>query len=244
MSNFVLNLRYDGTAYHGWQIQQNAVTVCEKVTGAVEKIICEKTEIIGCSRTDAGVHALSYVCNFKSDTKIPAEKLRFAVNTKLPDDIRVMESYTADDDFHSRFSAKSKTYIYKSYHAESHDPFLRNYAYLFGYETDLDKMKRAAEHFIGTHDFSAFRTMGSSQKTTVRTVNSLEVRRKDGVTEFEINANSYLYNMVRIISGTLLYVGCGRIDADEIPDIIKSKDRKRAGITAEACGLYLKKIYY
>ena len=244
MKNFVLNLRYDGTLYHGWQIQKNGVTVCEKVTEAVEKITGETVDITGCSRTDAGVHALSYICNFKSETRVPADKLRFAVNTKLPEDIRVLESYTAGDDFHSRFSAKSKTYIYKSYHSESHDPFLRNYAYLFGYDTDLDKMKRAAEHFIGTHDFSAFRTIGSSQKTTVRTVNSLEVRQNDGITEFEINANSYLYNMVRIISGTLLYVGCGRIDADEVPDIIRSGDRRRAGITAEPCGLYLKKIYY
>ena len=244
MSNFVLNLMFDGTAYHGWQIQDNALTVCEVVQDAVKKITGQRSEIIGCSRTDAGVHALSYICNFKSDTKIPADKLSFALNTKLPSDIRVQQSYLADDDFHARFSAKSKTYVYKSYYSVAENPFLRNYAYRFGYETDIDKMKRAAEHIVGTHDFSAFRTMGSSQKTTVRTVNFLNVTRNDGVTEFEINADGYLYNMVRIISGTLLYCGCGRIDPDEIPDIIKSGDRTRAGITAVPQGLFLKKIYY
>lgn len=242
--NYKLCLSYDGTAYHGWQKQDNAVTVCEVLENAVEKIFKHKAEVTGCSRTDAGVHAINYVCNFKSDLIIPFEKLPLALNTKLPADIRVISAEKAGEDFNSRFSAKSKTYIYKTCCSEILNPFLRNYAYHFPYEVNVENIKKAVGFFEGTHDFSGFMTQGSSQKTTVRTVNFLNVRNYDDIIEFEINANAYLYNMVRIISGTLLYVGTGRIDWESIPEVIKSCDRTRAGITAEAQGLYLKEILY
>ena len=234
--NYKLCLSYDGTAYHGWQKQNNAVSVCEVVENAVEKIFKHKAEVTGCSRTDAGVHAINYVCNFKSDLIIPFEKIPLALNTK--------SACRADEDFNSRFSAKSKTYIYKTCCSEILNPFLRNYAYHFPFDVNVENIKKAVGFFEGTHDFSGFMTQGSSQKTTVRTVNYLKVRSYEDIIEFEINANAYLYNMVRIISGTLLYVGTGRICWESIPEVIKSCDRTRAGITAEPQGLYLKEILY
>lgn len=242
--NYKLNLSYDGTAYHGWQKQNNAVTVCDVLEKAMEKIFKHKVEVTGCSRTDAGVHAINYICNFKSDLIIPFDKVPLAINTKLPWDIRVKSAEEAPEDFNSRFSAHSKTYVYKTCCSKILNPFLRNYAYHFPYDVDMEKIKKATEYFVGTHDFAGFMTQGSSQKTTVRTVNFLSAKAYDDIIEFEINANAYLYNMVRIISGTLLYVGIGRIDAGDIPDIIKSCDRRRAGITAEPQGLYLKEILY
>lgn len=242
--NYVLNLSYDGTAYHGWQKQNNAVAVSDVLEQAIEKIFKHKADVVGCSRTDAGVHAINYVCNFKSNLIIPTDKLPLAINTKLPGDIRVKSATEAEDDFNSRFSAHSKTYIYKTCCSKILNPFLRNYAYHFPYDINMQKIQRAVKHFEGTHDFAGFMTQGSSQKTTVRTVNYLIARKNDDIIEFEINANAYLYNMVRIIAGTLLYVGTGRIEADNIPDIIKSCDRRLAGITAEPQGLYLKEILY
>lgn len=242
--NYKLNLSYDGTAYHGWQKQNNATAVCDVLEQAIEKIFKEKTAVTGCSRTDAGVHAINYTCNFKSDLFIPTDKLPLAVNTKLPDDIRVKDACTVDEDFNSRFSAHSKTYVYKTCCSKILNPFLRNYAYHFPYDVNADNIRKAAKFFEGTHDFAGFMTQGSNQNTTIRTINFLNVSNCDDILEFEINANAYLYNMVRIISGTLLYVGIGKIDADDIPDIIKSCDRKRAGITAEPQGLYLKEILY
>ena len=242
--NYKLNLSYDGTAYHGWQKQNNAVAVCDVLEQAIEKIFKHKVEVTGCSRTDAGVHALNYICNFKSDLIIPFDKVPTAINTKLPLDIRVKSAEEAPEKFNSRFSAHSKTYVYKTCCSKILNPFLRNYAYHFPYDVDMEKIKKATEYFVGTHDFAGFMTQGSSQKTTVRTVNFLSAKAHDDIIEFEINANAYLYNMVRIISGTLLYVGIGRIDAGDIPDIIKSCDRRRAGITVEPQGLYLKEILY
>ena len=242
--NCKLNVSYDGTAYHGWQRQNNAITVCEVVENSIEKIFKQRSEVIGCSRTDAGVHAMDYVCNFHCDFEIPAEKLPLALNTKLPPDVRVTKAEYVSEDFHSRFSVHSKTYLYKTCCSEILNPFLRNYAYHFPYSVDIEKIKSATDHFVGTHDFAGFMAQGSSQKTTVRTVNFLHAERQGDILSFEINADAYLYNMVRIISGTLLYVGIGKILPDEIPEIIKSCDRTRAGITADPQGLYLKAILY
>ncbi len=242
--NCKLNLSFDGTAYHGWQAQNNAVSVCETVQNAIEKIFNEKTVLTGCSRTDAGVHALDFVCNFNCAGNIPAANIPLALNTALARDIRVTRAEYVDDSFNSRFSAHSKTYMYQTYCGKIISPFYRNYAYHFPYDVDIDKIKEATGFFEGTHDFSGFMTQGSSQKTTTRTVNFLRAKKEGELITFEINADAYLYNMVRIISGTLLYVGIGRIKPSEIPDIIKSLDRKRAGITAGAQGLFLKEVLY
>lgn len=240
----MLNISFDGTEYHGWQRQKNALSVCETLENAIGEIFGKKADVTGCSRTDAGVHAIDFVCNFDAAFHIPENKLPLALNTKLPPDIRVKAAKYKDESFNSRFCAHSKTYVYKTYCKEIMDPLLRNYAYHFPYEVDIDAVKSAAKHFAGTHDFSGFMTQGSSQKTTVRTVNFLNVSRNGEILEFEINANAYLYNMVRIISGTLLYVGIGRINADDIPLLFEKPDRTKAGITAAACGLYLKEVIY
>ena len=184
------------------------------------------------------------MCNYFCEKTLPEDKIPIALNTKLPYDIRVKSARYENDSFSARFSAHSKTYVYRTCCKDILSPFLYNYVYHFPYNVDVEKMKFASEYFIGTHDFSGFMTQGSSQKTTIRTVNSLAVYENDGIIEFEINANAYLYNMVRIISGTLLYVGTGKIDHKEIPDIIKSCDRRRAGITAKPQGLYLKEVIY
>jgi len=244
IKNYVLTLSFNGTAYHGWQIQNNAVTVEETVCRAIEKTTGAKPDLTGCSRTDAGVHAIRYTCNFLTDTSIPPERFPYALNTALPDDIRCISCRIEDEAFNSRFSAHSKTYIYKTYTSEITNPFFKDFAYHFPYKCDIENMKKAAEYFLGEHDFSAFMATGGSQKTTVRKVNSLDVEADGETITISINADSYLYNMVRIISGTLLYVGCGKLKAEQIPEIINSKDRTRAGITASACGLYLKEVFY
>ena len=244
MNNISLTLQFDGSHFHGWQIQKNAMSVCEVLTNAVYAVTGEYCNIVGCSRTDAGVHAVKYVCSFKSGTTVPPDKLHLALNTKLPPSIRVLSSAIADDDFHARFSAKSKTYLYKVNNSSILSPFHNNYYCHFPQPTDFAKIEQAAAHFVGTHDFSAFMAAGSSQKTTVRTVNYLKVRKDCNNLEFEINATAYLYNMVRIIAGTLLYVGYGKIDPSDIPRIIEGKDRKNAGITAVPDGLYLAAVEY
>ncbi|MDD3766013.1 MAG: tRNA pseudouridine(38-40) synthase TruA [Eubacteriales bacterium] len=244
MKNLALTLCYNGSSYHGWQIQQNALTVQEVLLGAVAKVTGEAADIIGCSRTDAGVHALEYVCNFKSKTSIPEEKIPIALNTALPKDIRINRCNIVPDHFHARFSAVSKTYIYKVYTAKIENPFLTDLVYHFPYELNIEHMKKAAEFFIGTYDFSAFMSTGSSQKSTIRTILNLSVSQSGDIVEFSITANSYLYNMVRIIAGTLLYTGIGKIHYNDIPKIIQSGDRRQSGITAGAGGLYLAKVDY
>lgn len=237
-------ISYDGTNYHGWQIQNNAITVQETVNKALSKITGEEIEVTGCSRTDSGVHALTYCVSFDTNTTIPLESLPLAVNTVLPADIRFYSCEEADDDFHARYSATSKTYIYKTDFGKIPNPFMTKYSYHFPYALNIDDIKTAARFFLGTHDFKGFMSTGGSQKTTVRTINKLDVTVDGNILTFEINADAYLYNMVRIISGTLLYVGCGKINPTDIPDIIRSGDRNRAGITALPQGLYLKEVFY
>ncbi len=242
--NIRLRISYDGTAYHGWQRQENALTVQQLIEEAILKITGSMPSVCGCSRTDSGVHARSYYCNFYSETKIPCEKIPLALNTALPQDVRVEEAQIVNDDFHSRFSAKDKTYRYYIRNSHVSDAFSGRYSYLVPVSLDLESMRTAAEYFVGTHDFTAFMASGGQQKTTVRTVNHLTVEKNQNMICIEINANAYLYNMVRIIAGTLVYVGMGKIKPEEIPAIIDSRDRTRAGITAPAKGLFLYEINY
>ena len=236
---------YDGTAYHGFQRQKNGLTVQECLETAIEKLTGEKVNIIGCGRTDAGVHALNYTANFFSDTKIPAERLPLALNAYLPADIRVFSAADADTDFHSRFSATGKTYIYRIVTGNVYNVFLKNYSWFYPGKLNFEEMEKAASHFPGTHDFKAFMATGSPRKSTVRTISALNLFKKsEDEIEIEITADGFLYNMVRIIAGTLLYVGIGKIKEEEIPGIIESGDRVRAGVTAPPEGLALKETYY
>ena len=248
MNNIAVKIMYDGAKYHGWQFQKNGITVQERIEDVLFRITGKKTSVCGCSRTDAGVHALEYVFNFKSDTKIPVERLPYALNNHLGDDsIAAVSAWYETEDFNARFSSTGKRYIYKIWNSNIENPFTSKYSWFVPYKLDIDKMKKAAGYFCGTHDFSAFMAAGGSQKTTVRTIRDCLVREslewKEQI-EIEVEADAFLYNMVRIITGTLVDVGVGRTSTDSIPDIIKSGDRRRAGMTAPPEGLFLKKVFY
>jgi tRNA pseudouridine38-40 synthase len=245
MRNIKLTIEFDGTCYHGWQQQDNALTVQEVITKAIEKLTEEKCNLTGSGRTDAGVHALGFVANFHTGSSIPPSKFSYALNALLPEDISILKSEEVSHDFHARFSATGKKYRYQIHNSKIKSAFLRNRAYNVPTSyLDVEKMREAAGHFIGTHDFKAFMASGSSLENTVRTINSVFLDRKDDLITFEIAGNGFLYNMVRIISGTLIAVGEGKIPPHEIPGIIDSLDRNMAGKTVPAHGLYLVEVYY
>ena len=241
-----LFIKYDGTAYHGFQVQKNARTIQETVQDALESLFGHETTVCGCSRTDAGVHAKQFCILTQTHTVIPAEKLPFALNTKLPDDISAFAAYEVDDGFHPRYSAVAKEYEYHIYVGRTRDPFLEKYAYWEPRKFDVELFKTCAVKFEGTHDFAAFMASGSDVEDTVRTMYLCRAEEKADTNEIvvRLKANGFLYNMVRIIVGTLIDAASGRIDPDEIENIILSKDRKRAGFTVPAKGLFLNKIEY
>jgi tRNA pseudouridine38-40 synthase len=242
--NVRLELKFDGTNYHGWQLQPGRPTVQGMLTEAVYEVTGERVTIHGCGRTDSGVHASSYTASFKTDTSVPITRLPYALNANLPDDIRCISAASADDDFSAGRSAKGKTYRYTIDNNEFEDVFLLRFAWHVKYPLDVGAMSRAASYFEGTHDFVGFASSGYSVKTTVRTIHSLSVSTDGNIITIDITGNGFLYNMVRIISGTLVYVGSGRIDEKDIPGIIASRQRAMAGITAPAKGLCLKEVFY
>lgn len=244
MRNLLLTLRYDGSKYHGWQVQQNAITVQQTLQDCIEHVLQKRESIIGCSRTDSGVHANMYCCNVKTESAIPCENLVYALNSTLPYDIAVTHCCEVPQEFHARYDCKSKQYIYKIYNAKIKDPFLHGYALHYKYPLDAEMLDKQAKDFIGTYDYSGFCSSNSSVKSTVRTVKNASVKRDGNIVTFTVEADGFLYNMVRIMVGTLLYISQGKIEQDTIKDIIESKNRTRAGITAPPCGLYLNKVNY
>lgn len=242
--NVKLLLSYDGTAYHGWQMQENAVTVQECVTKAAEKIFAQKVSVNGCSRTDSGVHANEFCCNFRFDGERDEEKIILGMNSQLPEDIRVFACEYTDTDFHARFDCKGKEYIYKVWNGKRGNPFMNRYSLFYPYDLDEKLLDSQAKAFIGTHDFAAFCAAGSIVKDTVRTIKDFSVKREGDLVTFSVTGDGFLYNMVRIMVGTLLYINNGKIEKDTIPDIILSKDRVRAGITVRPEGLHLNKVFY
>ena len=244
MKRILLTISYDGTNYSGWQKQKNAVTVQGEFDKACLTLFKTDVESIGASRTDAGVHALGQRAVIDVDTSIPAEKIPLALNPLLPDDIVVTHAEEVGADFNPRFKALKKTYEYSIYNAPFRNPLYRNYSEYVRYELDLDSMRTACEAFVGEHDFRAFCASGNSSKTTVRTIYSLDVEKDGDFIKIRVTGNGFLYNMVRIIAGTLIYVGEGRIAPDDLPEIIASGDRRKAGKTAGPSGLVLVKIMY
>lgn len=246
MRNIKLIIEYDGTNYSGWQVQENASSIQGAVEKALFAVTGEKIGINGSGRTDAGVHARGQAANFMTGSSIPEEKFAYALNNKLPRDIVIKESVEVPIDFHARFSASAKKYSYLIYNSKFPSALLRNYAYHVNYceRLDIGRIEKAAKAFIGTHDFFGFMATGSKVANTVRTIYELSIEQEKELIRFNYKGNGFLYNMVRIITGTLLYAGIGKIDPDEIKDIIMSKERDRAGITAPACGLYLEEVYY
>jgi len=244
MRNIKLILEYDGANYLGWQKQKNGVTIQGTLEEAISLLTNEKIEVTGSSRTDAGVHAKGFVANFKTNSKIPAEKFREAINHKLPEDIVIIKSEEVKENFHSRYDAKGKTYSYSIINRDTYPAIGRNYLYHIKKNLNISSMKEACRYFIGTYDFSAFKSSGSSVKTSVRTIMDLHIEEENEIIKIYITGDGFLYNMVRIIVGTLLMVGNNKIKPENIRDIIESKDRKKAGICVPARGLTLEKVYY
>ncbi len=248
MKNIAVKIMYDGSRYHGWQIQKNGITVQERMETVLSELTGEKISVCGCSRTDSGVHALEYIFNFKSNTKLPAERLPYAINTHLGnDDIAAVDAKYVDDDFNARFSSIGKRYIYKIWNSSIQNPFTAKYSWQVPYKLNISDMKRAAAMFVGEHDFSAFMAAGGSQKTTVRTIRDCSISLSNEwkpQLEIEVEADAFLYNMVRIISGTLVEVGTGKIPVDDVEKIICNGKRNDAGMTAPPQGLFLKRVFY
>ncbi len=240
MRNICLTIQYDGTGLHGWQRQNDAMTIQQLMEDAVLALTGENVHIVGCGRTDAGVHALAYVCNFHTQASIPDESFPAAMNTKLPACVRVISANTVVDAFHAQFDVVRKRYIYKIQTAKIPNVFLSPYTWHCPYVLDIGKMQIAASHFIGEHNFEAFCASGATVTSFVRTIYALSVTKDaDGVITIDVCGNGFLYNMVRIIAGTLVSVGSGKINAEDIPQIIESRDRTRAGMTAPPHGLYM-----
>ncbi|MFZ5966759.1 MAG: tRNA pseudouridine(38-40) synthase TruA [Bacillota bacterium] len=244
MQNVKLLIEYDGTRFCGWQRQENGRTVQEEIEKALSKVMKKEIRINGSGRTDAGVHALGQVASFQGDFSIPVDRISLALNALLPEDISIHDAVAVGEDFHARYSAKGKRYIYQIYNHPYRSALYRNYAYFVPQVLDIEAMERAAAYFLGEHDFRGFMASGSSVKDTVRTIYSLDVYQMDKMIKLEISGNGFLYNMVRIIAGTLTEVGKGKIDAEQVPHIIHSCSRKQAGPTAPPQGLYLAEVYY
>lgn len=246
MRRIFLVVAYDGTSYSGWQIQPGKETIEGVLNREISRFLNEDISVIGASRTDSGVHAQGSVCVFDTTSRIPAAKFANALNTSLPDDIRVMKSFEVDSDFHPRKSPCKKRYEYRIWHDEFLLPTKRLYYHHVYTKLDVEAMNRAAKAFMGEHDFAGFCSCHTQALTTVRTVTDAFVASGDDEREIviSIQGNGFLYNMVRIIAGTLIEVGQGKIKAEDIPEIIKSKDRSLAGNTAPAKGLCLVEYEY
>ena len=244
MRNIKLIIEYDGTNYHGWQIQKNAKTIQGVLVDAIKNLTKEETVLNGSGRTDSKVHAYGQVANFKTNSNIPAEKFSFALNRIIPEDIVVKKSEEVDMDFHARFSAQAKTYRYLIYNSKFPSALLRNRAWYIHYPLNFEDMKRAADFFIGTHDFSAFRASGSDVECSIRTISRISLDKNGDIISLEVTASGFLYNMMRIIAGTLIEVGRGKIKYEDIKEIIEGGNRKKAGQTAPPEGLYLVEVYY
>lgn len=240
--NIKISVEYIGTNYSGWQKQENASTIQEKIENSIFLITGKPTEVFGSGRTDAGVHALGQVANFEMTSSIPAERVKYALNQHLPKDIRVLSSEEVPEEFHSRFSARHKTYLYKVQTGDVKRCFEDGRAYFVKGSLDIGKMQAAAKEFLGEHDFSAFKSEGSSAKNFVREIYKLDINQVGDIIEIEICGNGFLYNMVRIIAGTLIEIGKGK--TFNISEILISKDRGKAGPTVPAQGLFLKEVAY
>ncbi|MBQ1475248.1 MAG: tRNA pseudouridine(38-40) synthase TruA [Ruminococcus sp.] len=245
MRNLLLTLSYCGKNLHGWQIQDNALTVQEVFQDALYQIIHERPDIKGCSRTDSGVHANMYCVSMKIEHPITEDHLMMAMNRYLPDDVAVTQVCRVEDDFHARYSCKGKEYVYKVWNSRVRNPFLHDLALHYRYEMDVEKLNQEAQAFVGNHDFTSFCTLDKREKGDfTRTVKYFTVQREGDLVTFTVAADGFLYNMVRIMVGTLLAMNNGRIPFGTLSDIIKAENRKAAGPTAPACGLYLNKVFY
>lgn len=239
-----LVVAYDGTAYHGWQVQPNAVTVEGILNEKLTELLGEQITVTGASRTDAGVHSLGNVAVFDTETRIPADKISYALNQRLPEDIVVQESKEVSPDFHPRFCDSRKTYEYRILNRKFPIPTMRKDTYFYYRPLDVAAMQKAATYFIGEHDFKSFCTVGAQVETTVRTIYALSVTKEEDLIKIRVTGNGFLYNMVRILAGTLISVGIHEKEPEDMEDILAALDRTAAGPTAPACGLTMMGICY
>ena len=244
MKNIKLIIEFDGSNFCGWQRQPKGRTVQKVIETAIFKATGEDIMINGSSRTDAGVHAREMVANFFTNSTIPGDKFREAINTRLPDDVSIIKSEEVDKDFHARYSSKGKTYSYTIVNRYERLSLGNQYLYHCRYKLNVDEMRKACKYFIGKHDFKAFMSPGSSIKTTTRNIEDLYIEQKNDKIKIFITADGFLYNMVRIIVGTLIKVGNGKLKAEEIESIIIEGNRKRAGMCVPPNGLILEKVFY
>ncbi|MDD7740901.1 MAG: tRNA pseudouridine(38-40) synthase TruA [Fusicatenibacter sp.] len=244
MRRIKLTVAYDGTNYCGWQVQPNGMTVQEALNDALSDLFGCQVNTIGASRTDAGVHALGNVAVFDTDARMPADKVAFALNTRLPEDIRIQKSEEVPPEFHPRFTSTVKTYEYCILNRTFCDPTRRLYAAFWYGRLDVEAMREAAGYLVGTHDFKSFATENPDVTDTVRTIYETRVWKENDMIHFRITGNGFLYNMVRIIAGTLLEVGKGSYSPDAVREILKARDRTKAGPTARPQGLTLLEIRY
>ncbi len=244
MSRFLLKISYDGTFYHGWQVQPNGITVQQILCEKLAQIIKHNVAVTGCSRTDAGVHANEFYCHFDSDIDIPEKAYVLGLNAILPKDIAAISCKKVSDDFHARYSAKGKQYIYRFYDGDTRNPFMRLYSHKTDFKLNTERMNVFCKAIIGTHDFAGFSSSKRTVVDTVRTIKECFCERDGDIVTLTVSADGFLYNMVRIIAGTALDVSCGRIKLTDIEKIIESGDRSLAGTTLSPEGLFLNKVIY
>ena len=244
MRNIAFKLMYNGTNYHGWQVQKTETTVAETLEKALTALCGEKIKVTGCGRTDAGVHAERYVANFRTNSTIPCDRFPLAINGRLPEDIVVCKAFDVAEDFNAIGSCLKKEYTYRIFNSRIRNPFYVHRAYFYPKKLDEAVMDRAARAFEGTHDFRAVRSVGTETKTTVRTIYYCHVTRNGDLLELKVCANGFLYNMVRAITGTVLYAAEGKLTPEDIPVILASGNRTLAGPTVPPGGLYLTKLWY
>ena len=244
MRNIKLTIEYDGKDFNGWQKQPNKLNIQGEIERAIKDITGEEVDLIASGRTDAGVHALGQVANFKTNSNIPLEKIPIALNTKLKRSIRIIKAEEVEERFHSRYNCKKKTYRYIINNSENGTAIYRNLEYNFSQKLNVIDMNKACKYFIGEHDFKAFKASGTSSKSSVRKIYDAIVYKENDRVIIELTGNGFLYNMVRIIAGTLIDVGIGKILPEEISEIIKLGDRKKAGKTLPPNGLYLINVQY
>lgn len=244
MKRMLLTIQYDGTSYHGWQVQPNGITVQEVMTTALKKLLGKETAVTGCSRTDTGVHAVEFCCHIDCDDGIPESAFLKGLNSVLPSDIAVIDCKNVEDDFHARYDAKGKTYKYYIFNSSVKDAFKSRYSWQIDRPLDISKMNEFCKELIGTHDFCAFSSSARTVEDTVRTVKDCYVERKGNMVVLTVTGDGFLYNMVRIIVGTAVSVSDGRINISDVKKIFDTKNRDLAGITAPPQGLFLEKVYY
>lgn len=244
MRNIKLTIEYDGKDFNGWQKQPDKLNIQGEIEKAIFLVTGEEVELFGSGRTDAGVHAIGQVANFKTNSQIPINKFAYAINSKLKKSIIIKKAEQVSENFHSRYNCKEKTYRYIINNSEQGTAIYRNQEYHVSYPLDIQTMKKAASYFEGEHDFKAFKASGTSNKSSIRKIYKAKVKKEKEKIIIELTGNGFLYNMVRIISGTLVDVGLGKINPGDIPEIIESKDRQKAGKTLPPYGLYLMSVKY